>query len=230
MVHRVILADDHPVVLKGISLALTKDGLADVVGEAQSPDELLAVLAREPCDALITDFSMPEPGRDGLALLAEIRRLYPDLPVMVITTLANPALYREILEAGVRGLIGKSGDTREIPEALAQILSNHVYLGASVREMIFTPQGEPIGTGTLADLSPRELEILRLFAAGNSVTDIARATGRGLSTISQQKTNAMRKLRLETDAEIFEYIERLRLPPAGVQAAGQHSRSRTGGT
>jgi two-component system capsular synthesis response regulator RcsB len=226
MVHRVILADDHPVVLKGISLALTKDGLADVVGEAQSPDELLAALAAQPCDALITDFSMPEPGRDGLALLTEVRRLYPALPIMVITTLANPALYREILSTGVRGLIGKSGDTREIPEALARIVSNHVYLGASVREMIVTPQGEPVGKGTLADLSPRELEILRLFAAGNSVTDIARTTGRGLSTVSQQKTNAMRKLRLDTDAEIFEYIDRLRLPPAEGSDVPQDSRRR----
>lgn len=226
MVHRVILADDHPVVLKGISLALTKDGLADVVGEAQSPDELLAALAAQPCDALITDFSMPEPGRDGLALLTEVRRLYPTLPIMVITTLANPALYREILSTGVRGLIGKSGDTREIPEALAQIVSNHEYLGASVREMIVTPQGEPVGKGTLADLSPRELEILRLFAAGNSVTDIARTTGRGLSTVSQQKTNAMRKLRLDTDAEIFEYIDRLRLPPAEDRDVPQDSRRR----
>lgn len=227
MVHRVVLADDHPVVLKGINLALTKDGFADVVGEAQSPDELLAVLAAQPCDALITDFSMPEPGRDGLALLAEVRRLYPSLPVMVITTLANPALYREILEIGVRGLIGKSGDAREIPEALQRIVSNHVYLGASVREMIMTPPGEPVGKGTLADLSPRELEILRLFAAGNSVTDIARATGRGLSTVSQQKTNAMRKLRLETDAEIFEYIDRLRLPPTDGSEPAHDSGRRT---
>jgi len=212
MEYRVILADDHPVVLKGLSLALTKDGLATIVGEAQSPDELLALLGQVPCDALITDFSMPAPGRDGLALLGELRTRYPDMPVMVITTLANPALYREILATGVRGLIGKSGDAREIPEALVEIVSNHVYLGSSVRALLGAPTGAPIGkSGTLADLSPRELTILRLFAAGNSVTDIARETGRGLSTVSQQKTNAMRKLGLDTDAEIFEYIDRLRL-------------------
>lgn len=212
MVYRVMLADDHPVVLKGLGLALARNALATVVGEAQSPEELLAKLECTPCDAVITDFSMPGLGHDGLALLRELRRLYPDLPVMVITTLANPALYREIMGTGVLGLIGKSGDAREIPEALVQIVSNHVYLGASVREVIGAPQREPIGkSGTLADLSPRELKILRLFAAGNSVTDIARATGRGLSTVSQQKKNAMRKLGLETEAEIFEYIDRLRL-------------------
>ncbi|WP_063573082.1 MULTISPECIES: response regulator transcription factor [Luteibacter] len=212
MVYRVILADDHPVVLKGLSLALAKDGLATIVGEAQSPDELLALLGEVACDALITDFSMPAPGRDGLALLADVRARFPEMPVMVITTLANPALYREILATGVRGLIGKSGDAREIPEALVEIVSNHVYLGSSVRALLGAPPGTPMGkSGTLADLSPRELTILRLFAGGNSVTDIARETGRGLSTISQQKTNAMRKLGLETDAEIFEYIDRLRL-------------------
>ncbi|MET0936213.1 MAG: response regulator transcription factor [Luteibacter sp.] len=212
MGYRVILADDHPVVLKGISLALARNGFATVVGEAQSPDALLGLLRRTRCDALITDFSMPAPGRDGLALLADVREHFPSLPVMVITTIANPALYREILAAGVLGLIGKSGDAREIPEALAAILSKHVYLGSSVRALLgASPRMVEGGSGTLADLSPRELTILRLFAAGNSVTDIARETGRGLSTVSQQKTNAMRKLCLDTDAEIFEYIERLRL-------------------
>ena len=77
---------------------------------------------------------------------------------------------------------------------------------------LIAPQGEPMGkSGTLADLSPRELTIQRLFAAGNSITDIARVTGRGMSTVSQQKKNAMRKLGLEMEAEIFEYIDRLRL-------------------
>jgi two-component system, NarL family, captular synthesis response regulator RcsB len=211
MMYRVVLADDHPVVLKGIALALARDELASVVGEAQTPDELLGVLERQACDALITDFSMPSPGDDGLRLLKTIRGNHPDLPVMVITTLANPALYREILAIGVRGLLGKSGDAREIPQALKAIMAGQVYLGTSVQALIGPPGSDAAWYGTLADLSPRELEILRLFAAGNSVTEIARRTGRGLSTVSQQKTNAMRKLQLESDAEIFEYIDKLRL-------------------
>src|SRR3954471_3186124 len=121
MVYRVILADDHPVVLRGIHLALTRAAVATVVGEASSPDRLLELLATTACDALVTDFSMPGPGRDGLALLEEVRRRHPALPVMVITTLANPALYREILATGVRGLIAKSGDTREIVDALQEV-------------------------------------------------------------------------------------------------------------
>lgn len=212
MTYCVIVADDHPVVLKGISLTLARDGLAVVVAEASSPEALLSLLDRVACDALITDFSMPGSDHDGLAMLASVRERHPRLPVMVITTIANPALYREILSMGVLGLIGKSGDAREIPEALREILAEHVYLGASVLAMLGVEQGAPIDrSGTLADLSPRELEILRLFATGHSVTDIARATGRGLSTISQQKSNAMRKLRLASDSEVFEYIERLRL-------------------
>lgn len=212
MACRVILADDHPVVLMGISLALARNGFATVVGEARSPDDLLALLETTPCDAVITDFSMPAPGQDGLAMLERIRRRFPRLPVMVITTLANPALFREIIAAGVSGVVGKSGDVREIPKALSQVVAHHLYLGSSVKELLDAPAGTPRGTsGTLADLSPRELTILRLFAAGKSVTEIARETGRGLSTVSQQKTNAMRKLGLDTDAEIFEYIERLRL-------------------
>lgn len=213
MVYRVIVADDHPVVLKGVGLALARDGLARVVGEADSPHALLAALETTVCDALITDFSMPGSDQDGLAMLGDLRRCYPALPVMVITTIANPALYREVLSMGVLGLIAKSGDARDISEALREIMAGHVYLGASVQAVLGVDQGTVIDrSGTLADLSPRELEILRLFATGHSVTDIARATGRGLSTVSQQKSNAMRKLRLGNDTEVFEYIERLRLP------------------
>jgi two-component system, NarL family, captular synthesis response regulator RcsB len=212
MAYRVIVADDHPIVLKGIGLALARDGLARVVAEASSPETLRAALDTTECDALITDFSMPGTEQDGLAMLADVRARKPCLPIMVITTIANPALYREILSIGVLGLVGKSGDARDIPGALREILSGHAYLGASVQGVLGMEQGAPIDTsGTLADLSPRELEILRLFTAGNSVTDIARATGRGLSTISQQKSSAMRKLRLANDTEVFEYIERLRL-------------------
>ncbi|KAF1004755.1 MAG: Transcriptional regulatory protein RcsB [Luteibacter sp.] len=213
MGYRVIVADDHPVVLKGVALALARNELAEVVGEALTPEALLDLLATVPCDALITDFSMPGEQEDGFALLAEIGRRHPDLPVMVITTRANPALYREILATGVRALIGKAGDTRDIPEALFRVMARptYTYVGSSVRALLEQryelPQGSP---GTLAALSPREVEILRLFAAGNSVTDIARATGRGLSTISQQKSSAMRKLRLDSDAEILEYIDHLR--------------------
>lgn len=212
MAYRVIIADDHPVVLKGIGLALSRNGVARVAGEADSPEALLDLLETTACDALITDFSMPGSARDGLAMLQAVRSRYPGLPVMVITTIANPALYREILSMGVLGLIGKSGDARDIPEALREIVARHVYLGASVQTVLGVEQGTVVDrSGTLADLSPRELEILRMFAAGHGVTDIARATGRGLSTVSQQKTNAMRKLRLANDNEVFEYIERLRL-------------------
>jgi two-component system capsular synthesis response regulator RcsB len=212
MVYRVILADDHPVVLRGLQLALARDAVATVVGEAQSPDELLALLGRMTCDVLITDFSMPGPGQDGLALLWQIHERYPSLPVMVITTLANPALYREIIGAGVRGLIAKSGDASEIGEALAHIVAGQMYLSASVRRLIRVPEGEPKErVGTLSGLSPREREVMRLFAKGLGITEIAHATGRGLSTVSQQKSHAMQKLRLDSDAEIYEYIERLRL-------------------
>ncbi|MDF4004963.1 response regulator transcription factor [Luteibacter sahnii] len=215
MAYRVILADDHPVVLKGLTLALTKDRVAEVVGEAQSPNALLSLLGETACDALVTDFSMPGHEDDGLRLLAEVKRRHPALPTMVITTVVNPALYREMLATGVMALVGKTGDAREIPEAFVSMMSQSVYLGSSVRELLRRPSrvsARDGSWGTLTALSPRELEVLQLFAAGQNVSEIARATGRGLSTVSQQKTNAMRKLGLGTDTEVYEYVDYLQLP------------------
>ena len=128
MVYRVILADDHPVVLKGLSLALAKDDLATVVAEAQSPDELLGLLAKTPCDALITDFSMPAPGRDGLALLREVRRCYPDLPVMVITTLANPDIVTKATRERVLAAVRHTGYTPNVAARNLRARRSHMVL------------------------------------------------------------------------------------------------------
>ncbi|MGS8566343.1 response regulator, partial [Salmonella enterica] len=92
---RVIIADDHPVVLIGLKTSLRDYGnQLEVVGEARNGRELLERLAQVPCDLLITDFSMPADieGHDGLALLQHVRETYPSLPILVLTMLRNPAL------------------------------------------------------------------------------------------------------------------------------------------
>lgn len=204
---RVIVADDHPVILAGISVALRSGGSAEVVGEALAPQALMSMLANTACDVLVTDYSMPGDGQsDGLALLDEIRRAHPALPIVVVTALTNAALYREIVACGVLGLVDKNADAMEIPHAVNAAARGDTFFSKNVDALIGRRRSIDIKRGTLEDLSPRELEIMKLFSDGMSVSDISRSTGRGMSTVSQQKASAMRKLGLTTDAQVFAYV------------------------
>lgn len=202
---RTILADDHPVVLMGLRTALRGNGERyPVVGEAQNGVELMALLASQPCDLLITDFSMPDASNseDGLLMLRRLHRQYPKLPILVLTMRDNPALIQSMLKTGVRAIVDKRAVTRELISALHAIEAGRSYLSEYLREQASmqtskTPRGNV--------LSAKEIEVLRLFSQGMTVTDIAKRMNRSVSTISQQKREAKRKLGLTSDQQLHDY-------------------------
>ncbi|MBE1162400.1 response regulator transcription factor [Dyella acidiphila] len=206
---RIVIADDHPVVALGIRALLKGFGQVEVVGEASSGGELLALLADEPCDLLITDFSMPyEDGTgDGLPLLRRLRRDHPKLPIIVLTMVHNPALTRGMLAAGVNGLVGKMAMTKELLLAIGAVLNGRTYICESMRDHVSdaaTPQAATHGADP-AVLSKREAEVVRLYAQGLTVTQIAEQLHRSVKTVSQQKNDAMRKLGVTSNTQLFEY-------------------------
>lgn len=202
---RIIISDDHPVVLMGLKAALQSYGdRFRIVGEARNGKELIQQLAQEPCDLLITDFSMPgdPPAEDGLAMLSRLRESYPQLPILVLTMLSNPALVQGMLATGVRGVVDKMSMTKELMLAIDVIRAGRTYLSERTRKQIenVSIAGEDAGT-----LSPREAEVVRFLAQGLTVSEIARRTERSVKTVSQQKRDAMRKLGLDGDKQLFEY-------------------------
>jgi len=183
-----------------------------VVGEACSGRELLGVLAAQPCDLLITDFSMPyEDGSgDGLPLLRRVRRDYPKLPIIVLTMVHNPALTRGMLAAGVNGLVAKVAMMKELLLAIGAVMNGRTYICEVMREHVLDwsaarANGEPEAAADPAMLSQREAEVVRLYAQGLSVTQIAEYLHRSVKTVSQQKNDAMRKLGLTSNTQLFEY-------------------------
>lgn len=203
---RIILADDHPVVLIGIRAVIEKRREFEIVAEASNSDELIACLQAHPCDALVTDLSMPA-GKHGesIALIRYIRRQYPELPIIVLTMLSNPALLKTVLDLGVRGLLDKARSIHEIGAALAAVAKQRNYISQEIKtavEMIGQKHGKKRGHESL---SPREAEVFRLIAKGMSISEIAEHVHRSYKTISQQKNDGMRKLNLHTDVELYDY-------------------------
>ncbi|NAT21693.1 DNA-binding response regulator [Pseudomonas syringae pv. actinidifoliorum] len=203
------MADDHPIFLIGLRVVLEQDDLAHVVAEAGNPDALLQALASHACDVLVTDFMMPvERQNDGLRLLQRVRRDFPVLPVIVVTTLSNAGLFQSMLDLGVRGLLSKASLAGELPAAVKGALRGEIFVADSVRRVLREAQQYgPDALLAAERLSPRELEVLRLLSAGYTVGQIAAQLNRSKQTVSAQKVGAMRKLGLANDAALFIYLQ-----------------------
>ncbi|ANN68310.1 response regulator transcription factor [Bordetella bronchialis] len=201
---RVILADDHPVVLLGMKNALEASRDISVVATADSPDSLLSSLSRHPCDVLVTDFSMPGSQHpDGLAMLLQLKEKFPDVRIVVLTKMASPALMSPILQAGALALVEKSAAVKEIALAVQRAASRRTYVTENVQRE-FAALGVPrTQVAEPAQLSPREMEVVRLFAQGYSNNQIAEILGVSAKTTSRQKMDAMRKLAARNDAELY---------------------------
>ncbi|WP_338524049.1 response regulator transcription factor [Pseudomonas batumici] len=206
---RIVLADDHPIFLIGLKAVVSKLDAFKIVGEATSPDELNAVLNSQECDVLVTDFMMPaDEQNDGLRLIERVRRNHPDLPVIVVTMLNNPALFTSILNLGVKGLLSKASLSHELPAAIQAASLGRQYIAQSVKSAIEMVGG--LGTNRLEPLealSPREVEVMRLLASGLTVGEVATRLSRSKQTVSAQKVSAMRKLGLANDAAFYVYVQ-----------------------
>jgi two-component system capsular synthesis response regulator RcsB len=137
---------------------------------------------------------------DGMTMISRVRERYPDLPVIVLSRLNNPALVQGMLALGVRGVVDKASVTKELMVAINSVNSGRTYLSDATRKQLSV-----LNANRSRELSAKEADVVRLFAQGLSVTEIARRTGRSVRTISQQKRDAMRKLGIAADKQLHEY-------------------------
>lgn len=202
---KVILADDHPLVLVGGALAL-RNAHIDVVGEAKSAEELLTLLETTPCDVVITDFLMPTDKQDdGHALLDTLKEKHPHLAVIVLTMINRPAALNAMLNRGARGVIDKRAPMDELATAAKAIHEGETYLSETLLDILNEADESSIAMPG-APLSPREKEVIKSFVNGMSLQQIADREGKSVKTISRQKRDAMRKLGVDHDSLLGDYV------------------------
>jgi len=207
MTLRIIIADDHPVVRIGTKAVIESSGVGQVVAEASTVAELMSALSDHPCDVLVTDYSMPGGQQaDGFAMIAMIRRRFPDMPVLMLSVSNNLAILRMVVATGVLGLVDKTSSMDELPLAIQTVQRGMPYVSQSLKERIDAIGTNSVEEGEARPLSPREGEVLRLLGSGMTVKEIAIHLHKSVSTISRQKGDAMLKLGLKGDAELFDYL------------------------
>lgn len=214
---RIVIADDHPVILAGVREALGAEPGIEVVAGAEDSTALVDALSRSAVDVAVTDFSMPG-GQygDGVALLGFLRRRFPQVPLVVLTAVGGAQVLASIESAGASAIVAKADPTAELVQAIHAAAQGQHYHSTDIRRQL-----ERIARAGQVALTKREAEVLRLFAEGLSQTEIARQLQRSRQTISTQKSSAMRKLGLERSADIFEYAV-----THGVVSASQAMRAR----
>ncbi|MGI4812562.1 MAG: response regulator [Janthinobacterium lividum] len=209
---RVLIADDHPLILFGTDLALSRHATSttgrhiEVVGKASNSTEVVALLQASPCDVLITDLAMPGGAYgDGLPFIAYLGRKFPDLKVIVLTMLENVGILQRLQDVGVKGVLNKNEDTGQIATAVLAVMDGRMFLGPSTREAFQEACVDERSLRATVTLSKRESEVVRLFVSGMCISEIAESLHRSVKTISTQKSNAKRKLGFKRDAELYQY-------------------------
>ncbi|MFP3890754.1 response regulator transcription factor [uncultured Ralstonia sp.] len=208
---RLVIADDHPGVVAAVRHLVTNTAGFEVTGEATNVDELLSLLEQVHCDIIITDYAMPGSRYgDGIVLIEFLQRRHPDLRIMVLTMLETRVLMGNILRAGIKVIVSKSDELRHIVEGLCALLEDRIYLSPQLDAKLIrrSTETEPPENDPINLLGKRELEVLRLYVTGLSVSEIAMRLNRSVKTISAQKQKGMRKLQLSTEAALFDFAVR----------------------
>lgn len=217
---RVVIADDHPVLLAGMEHMLSGVRDMTVAGLVRDSTGLVELLGRQAVEVVVTDFSMPK-GRygDGIALLRFLGRRFPQVRRVVLTGVESPWVLRSVLDIGVRVIVSKADPHDCLEVAIRAAHGGRDYLSPEAARLVEQAQGEEaVETG--GKLTKRETEVLRMFAEGLSVAEIGARVGRSRKTVSTQKMSAMRKLGLERDVDVFQYAM-----AHGLIQASQQSRS-----
>lgn len=203
---RIGLADDHPVILNALQTCLM-DGALETAFAVRTSGQLMETLRTQTCDVLVTDYSMAQHphGGDGLAMVERILRQFPACRLVVFTMLHNPAVFGQLLALGVDGIVSKNDDIHEVLLAIRAIEAGIglPYRSPSVRDALSCQVNLP--GAALQALSQRELEVVRLFAQGQTLDDIAANLGRAKTTVATHKKNAMDKLGVISNTELIRY-------------------------
>lgn len=216
---RVVVADDHPVLLAGLEQLLRATAGIEVVGLVRDSSGLVELVGRRDVDVVVTDYSMPHGDfGDGTALLRFMGRRFPKINIIVLTGMESPLVLSGIFAAGVECVVSKTDPGQHLVPAIHAANDKRRYLSPEIERLLAQAPQPRVEGGSL---SKRESEVLRMFAEGLSVIEIAERIKRSRKTVSTQKIAAMRKLCLRSDAEVFDYAIANGLVPASQVARGK---------
>jgi DNA-binding NarL/FixJ family response regulator len=202
---KVLIADDHSVVRRGIKQILSEENDMKVTGEARNSQEVIEMIGKEKFDILVLDISMP--GKSGLEVLNDIKKLQPNTPILILSMHPEEQFAIRALRSGASGYLTKDSAPEELVIAVKKIHGGGKYVSDSLAEVLAFDLEER-GKGRVVpheNLSDREFQVMCLIAAGKSVKEIAKELFLSVKTISTYRARILEKMKMKSNSKLTYY-------------------------
>ncbi len=200
---RVLIADDHAVFRRGLKETLAEAFSRVTFGEAKTAQETLEQVRRQDWDVVILDISMP--GKSGLDILDDLKRLRPKLPILLLSMHPEQQFARRALKAGAAGYLTKDSVPDELKVAVKKIAAGGRYVSATLAEKLAVDLREGAETPLHELLSDREFQVMRMIASGKTVKQIAENLSLSVKTVSTYRARILEKTGMKSNAELIRY-------------------------
>ena len=206
---KILIADDHAVVRRGLKQILAEEFDEVVFGEAQNTREMLKHLQQENWNVVILDITLPD--RSGLELLGELKLTHPNLPVLVLSMHPEDQYGIRVLKSGASGYMTKECAPDEIAMAIRKVLGGGKYVSPSLAERLAFNLEDNRKTPPHEGLSDREFEVMLMIASGKTLTEIAQKLDLSIKTVSTYRSRILEKFKMQNNAELIRYAIENRL-------------------
>jgi len=200
---RILIADDHSIVRKGVRQILS-EGFPDAeIDEVADAESLIKKVIDKDWDVVLSDLSMP--GRSGLDALPQIKQINPKLPVLIMSIHSEDHYAIRVLKAGASGYLSKDLAPEELVGAIKRVISGKRYITAAVAEKLANIIDNEDHKALHENLSDREFAVFKLLAIGKSLTEIAESMFLSITTVSTYRSRILVKMNMKSNAEITLY-------------------------
>ena len=208
---RVLIADDHPMVRKGLSQMVAETEDLESAGEAENYASVVRTLRHKPVDVVLLDVEMP--GKNGLEILKAIRRSHPKLQVLMFSMYPEEQYAVRALKAGAAGYLTKNTPPQKVLEAIRNAARGRKYISPELAQTLALRISEDVADERLAHqtLSDREFQTLRFIAGGKKLAEIAADMSLSPKTVSVYRARLLEKMNLRNNAELTRYAIRNQL-------------------
>jgi DNA-binding NarL/FixJ family response regulator len=201
---KILIADDHAIVREGLKQIVAEESDMIVCGEAADAAELFKLVSNNHFDIAIIDISMP--GRSGLDALKDLKKSYPDLPVLILSMFSEEQYGLRAVKAGAAGYMKKVSAPNELVSAIRNIVNGGKYINQSLAEKLAEKYGGNVSPQLHEKLSDREYQIMCLIAGGKNAEQISNDLSISVHTFYTYRNRILEKMQLKSNVELTQYV------------------------
>jgi len=200
---RILIADDHAIIRKGLKQILLEEYPSAIIEEVNDAEGVIKKTISDEWDIIICDLSMP--GRSGLDVVQQVKQNFPKLPVLILSIHPEEQYAIRVLRAGAAGYLSKDAATEELVKAVQRVLQGRKYFSSAIAEKMASELDQDTSKPPHEVLSDREFDVFKMLASGKTVSEIAEQLALSITTVSTYRARILVKMNMKTNAEMTRY-------------------------